>query len=203
MLAFVVDNSWSIHVDHTLELAKGVVLALLQDARTHRDRVALVAFRHGRRPDAAVCLPPTSSYRRAARRLASIPLSGSTPLPNAMHKAYRIQHQSRTQYQNAIPVLVVISDGLPNVAVRPGGDPYAEIRTVCRRLRREGIFTVVVDTEPGGRDARFSICREMARLSGGSRLKLSELSVETIEKAVASQLGVVASPGSGAARVKL
>lgn len=203
VLVFVVDNSWSIHVDRTLELTKGVVLALLQDARTHRDRVALIAFRHGRRPDAAVCLPPTSSYTRAARRLARIPLTGSTPLPDAMRKAYRVLIQARIQYHNAIPVLVVVSDGLPNVAIRPQGDPYEEIRSLCRHLRRERLFTIVVDTEPGGRDAQQSNCREMASLSGGSYLKLLELSVETIEEAVASQLGVVASPGAGTSPVKV
>lgn len=202
-LVFVVDNSWSIHVDRTLELTKGVVLALLRDARTHRDRVAMITFRHGRRPDATVCLPPTGSYSRAARRLVRIPLTGSTPLPDAMRKAYRVLHQTRTQYQNAIPVLVVISDGLPNVAIYPQGDPYEEIRTLCRQLRRAKIFTIVVDTESGGRDAVRSNCREMASVSDGSYLKLSELSLETIEEAVASQMGMAASPGSGAARVKL
>jgi magnesium chelatase subunit D len=202
-LAFVLDNSWSIHVDRTLELTKAVVLALLQDARTHRDRVALVTFRHSRRPDATVCLPPTGSYSRAVRRLARIPLTGSTPLPDGMRKAYRLLHQARIQYKNAIPVLVVVSDGLPNVPIHPQGDPYEEIRSLCRRLRREGIFTIVVDTEPGGRDASRSNCSEMASLSDGSYLKLSELSVMAIEEAVASRLGVVASPGARAKPVRI
>jgi len=202
-LVFIVDNSWSIHVERTLETAKGVVLALLQDARTHRDRVALITFRHSRRPDATLCLPPTRSYSSAARRLARIPLTGSTPLPDAMSKAYRVLHQTRIQYRNAIPVLAVISDGLPNVAIHPQNDPYEEIRSICKQLRREGIFTIVVDTEPGGRDGERSNCREMASLTDGSYLKLSELSLEAIEAAVASQLGVVSSPGPGAAAVRI
>ncbi|MBI4775739.1 MAG: VWA domain-containing protein [Deltaproteobacteria bacterium] len=202
-LVFIVDNSWSIHVERTLETAKGVVLALLQDARTHRDRVALIAFRHSRRPDATLCLAPTRSYSSAARRLARIPLTGSTPLPDGLRKAYRVLHQSRIQYRNAVPVLVVISDGLPNVSIRPQSDPYEEIRSICKQLRREGIFTIVVDTEAGGRDGDRSNCREMASLTDGSYLKLSELSLEAIEAAVASQLGVVSSPGSGAKMVSV
>jgi Mg-chelatase subunit ChlD len=62
--------------------------------------------------------------------------------------------------------------------------------------------TLVVDTEPGGRGAERSICRDMACLSDGSYLKLSELSVETIEEEVAFRLGVVASPGSRSTSVK-
>lgn len=196
-LVFVLDNSWSIHVDRTLEMTKGVVLALLKDAQTHRDRVALVAFRHNRRPDATVCLPPTGSFSKAKRRLAQIPLTGSTPLPDGIRKAYRVLHRTRNQHRNTIPVLVVISDGIPNVAIHPQGDPYAETRLICRRMRREGMLTVVVDTEPGGRDAERSNCREMATLSDGSYLKISELSVETIEKAVAAQLDRTDPPASG------
>ncbi len=187
-LVFVLDNSWSIHVDRTLEMTKGVVLALLKNAQTHRDRVALIAFRHNRRPDATVCLPPTGSFSKANRRLARIPLTGSTPLPDGIRKAYQVLHRTRNQHRNTIPVLVVISDGIPNVAIHPQGDPYAEIRLICRRMRREGMLTIVVDTEPGGRDSERSNCREMAALSNGSYLKISELSMETIEKAVAAQI---------------
>jgi Mg-chelatase subunit ChlD len=189
VIVFVVDNSWSIQVDRTLDATKGVVLALLKDARVHRDRIALVAFRHGRRPDGTVCLAPTSSFVRAAERLAGIPLTGSTPLPDALSKAYRLVRQTKAQYQNAIPVMVILSDGLPNVAVRPGADPYEEVRQICRCLGRDAIPTVVVDTEPGGRDAGLSACREMALLSGGSYLPLSMLSRESLEQAVAGQLG--------------
>jgi magnesium chelatase subunit D len=135
--------------------------------------------------------------------LSRIPLTGSTPLPDGMRKAYRLLHQTRIQYKNAVPVLVVVSDGLPNVAIHPRGDPYEEIRSLCRRLRREDIFTIVVDTEPGGRDANRSNCREMASLSDGSYLKLSELSVMAIEEAVASQLGVVASLGARSTPVRI
>jgi magnesium chelatase subunit D len=197
IIAFVLDNSWSIHVERTLETTKGVVLALLKDARTYRDKVALVAFRHSRRPDAAVCLPPTNSYRLAIERLAKIPLSGCTPLPDALSKAYRLLRQTRIKYQNAIPVMVVITDGLPNAPCLPKGDPYEEVRQISRRLRWEAIPTVVVDTEPQGSDSPRSICQEMAALSGGRYLTLSQLNLESIEAAVASILQTSSSPEAG------
>jgi magnesium chelatase subunit D len=188
IIAFVLDNSWSIHVERTLETTKGVVLALLKDARTFRDKVALVAFRHSRRPDATVCLPPTNSYARAVEGLKKIPLCGCTPLSDALSKAYRLLRQTRIKYQNAIPVMVIITDGLPNAPCLPNGDPYEEVRQVSRRLRWESIPTVVVDTEPQGSDTPRSVCQEMASLSGGRYLTLSQLNLESIEAAVASIL---------------
>ena len=188
MMVFVLDNSWSVHVDKTLEATKGVVLSFLKDAKIHKDKISLVAFRHSRKPDATVCLPPTSSYNRASSRLRKIPLTGSTPLPDALLKAYRLIYQARIQYQNAIPVMVIVTDGLPNASIQPKGDPYAELGLLCRRLRREGIPTLVVDTESEGIDSARSACREMAALSGGRYLSLSDLSTESIETAVASIL---------------
>jgi len=188
LIVFVVDNSWSIHVETSLERTKGVVLELLKDAHIHHDRVAMVAFRHSRPPDATVFLPPTTSYTKAAERLQKVPLSGSTPLPDAIRKAYHLLRQTRIKYQNAIPVVVVITDGIPNVPLQPGGDPYEEIRRLCRHLLWENIATMIVDTEPSGSDADRNYCRHMARLSGGTYLTLSELTRQSIEDAVASMV---------------
>jgi len=196
VIAFVMDNSWSIHVDRTLETTKGIVLTLLKDARAHKDKVALIAFRHNRRPDATVCLPPTSSYTRAVERLKKIPVSGTTPLPDALSKAYRLLRQMRIKYQNAIPVMVIITDGLPNVPSLPNGDPYEEVRQISRLLHREAYPTVVVDTESRGSDASGSVCPEIAALSGGRYLTLSQLNLESIEAAVISMLQTNSSRGS-------
>jgi Mg-chelatase subunit ChlD len=189
VIVFVLDNSWSIHVDATLERTKGVVLELLKDAATHHDRVGLVAFRHSRSPEATVCLQPTASYALAAKRLAKIRLSGSTPLPDAMRKAYHLLRQERSKYHNALPVLVLVTDGLPNIPIKPGGDPYAEVARLCQELRWEGIRVVVVDTEPGGRAAVSSNCRDMAALSNGAYLPLSRLTRRSLEEALAHRHG--------------
>ncbi|GEM_PF-1927263 len=183
-IAFIVDNSWSIHVEKTLERVKAVVLDLLRDAYHHHDRVALVAFRHSRKPDATVFLPPTSSLARAAARLRRIPVSGSTPLPDAIWKAHRLLSQERLKHRNAIPVLVVVTDGLPNVAIRQGDDPYDEVARLCRRLAWERIATLVVDTEPAGQEAGRSNCRQMAALSRGRYLPLSRLTRRALQQAL-------------------
>jgi magnesium chelatase subunit D len=186
VIVFVVDNSWSMHVETTLELTKGVVLELLKDAHVCHDKVAMVAFRHNRNPDATVCLPLTNSYALAAERLRKIPLSGTTPLPDGIRKAFRLLRQERGKYHNAVPVMVIITDGLPNIPIRRGEDPCDEIVLLCRNLRRDDVFTIVVDTEPSGSAAGPSNCRQMATVSGGKYLPLSKLTSRSIQEALSS-----------------
>ncbi len=184
IIAFVVDNSWSMHVERTLEKTKGVVLALLKDARVYHDKGAMVAFRHNRQPDATVCLPLTTSYTLAAERLRNLALSGTTPLPDAIRKAYGLLRREVGKYRNAIPVMVIITDGLPNIPLQRGGDPYKDISLLCRRLKREGISTIVVDTETKGTEAAGSNCREMAELAGGVYLPFSRFTPLGIQSAL-------------------
>ncbi|MGA2402543.1 MAG: VWA domain-containing protein [Syntrophobacteraceae bacterium] len=184
LITFVVDNSWSMHVEKNLAKTKGVVLALLKDARIYHDKVAMVAFRHNRMPDATVCLPLTTSYTLAAERLRKLALSGTTPLPDAIRKAYGLLRQEVSKYRNAIPVMVIITDGLPNIPLKPGGDPYEDISLLCRHLKREGISTIVVDTEPKGSEAAGSNCREMAELAGGVYLPFSRFTPLSIQSAL-------------------
>lgn len=188
-IVFVVDNSWSVQVEATLERTKGLVLELLRDARGHRDKVALVAFRHGRKPDATVVLRLTTSFALAAGRLRKLAVSGSTPLPDAIRRASHLLRQERVKYANAIPVIVIVTDGLPNVPIRPEGDPRAEVDLLCRQLPREGIASIVVDTEARGPGATGSACRQMAALSRGSYLPLSMLTRRAIEEALSSLSG--------------
>jgi magnesium chelatase subunit D len=184
LIAFVVDNSWSMHVERTIEKTKGVVFALLQDASVYHDKVAMVAFRHNRRPDATVWLPLTASYTLAAERLRKIALSGTTPLPDGILKAYRLLRQEVNKYRNAIPVMVIITDGLPNIPLKPGGDPYRDISLLCRHLKREQISTIVVDVEPKGIEAAGSNCRRMAEMAGGVYLPFSKFTSSSITAAV-------------------
>lgn len=181
VMVFVMDNSWSMYVEETIEKTKNIIMEMLKDARHHRDKVALVAFRHNRSPQAAVCLPLTRSYTSAAKALQRIPISGTTPLPDGLRQALHLVRQEKIKYQNAIPVVVIITDGLPNIPLHPGGDPYHDIDLLCSRLRREGNATIIVDVESTGRAAGHSYCRRMATISHGRYLTLSSLTRRGLE----------------------
>jgi len=179
-VCFVVDNSWSVHAERMVERVKGVVFELLDDATSRGDKVSLVAFKGGL-AEAAVALPPTSSRTRARRRLEEIPLSGQTPLADALRRARLLLRGELLRHPNAVPLVVVVSDGLPTVPIRRGADPVADVLAEGCALRRARVGCVVAEVEGPGEGC----AGDLARASGGTRIPLSELAagllVETVE----------------------
>lgn len=174
-ICFVVDNSYSLHADRLVEKVKGLVFALLEDAAARGDRVSLVAFRSGV-AEATVALRPTGSLRVASGALRGIPLSGRTPLPHALRLAGRLLRQELRKRRNARPLLVVVSDGLPNVPLRHGGDPFLDVLAEARALRRVGIGLVIVDATPPERSGAGGCAEALALAGEGTLVRLVDLS---------------------------
>jgi magnesium chelatase subunit D len=172
-VCFVVDNSYSVHAERMVETVKGLTARLLEDATHRGDKVALVAFKSGL-PEGTVALPLTKSAALARRRLEEIPLSGRTPLADALARARRLLRQELAKHPNAVPLVVCLPDGLPTAARRPGGDPLADALDEARALRRAKTGLVVADAAPGAARGRSS-SRALADAAGGLYLRLEEL----------------------------
>jgi magnesium chelatase subunit D len=151
LFCFLVDASGSMAL-HRMRQAKGAVNALLQQAYVHRDQVALLAFRG---EQAELLLPPSQSVELAKRALDVLPTGGGTPLAAALLAAYQVAEQARARGIHRT-TLVLITDGRPNVPLRP--DPAhdkqtrlevarGEVQTLSGRLRAAGIGAVVIDTQ--------------------------------------------------------
>ena len=127
--------------------------------------------------EATVALRPTASRARARPgALADVPVSGRTPLADALAVARRVLRQEQAKRPNARPVAVVVSDGLPNVPRRPRGDALGDALVEARALKRAHVGVVVIDAEPPGRTVRRSCARQLADAAGGVYLELAELS---------------------------
>jgi magnesium chelatase subunit D len=172
-VCFVVDNSYSLHADRLVEHVKGLVFRLLEDAAARGDRVSLVAFKSGV-PEAALALRPTRSLARAAECLRRIPLSGRTPLAAALELASRVVRQELHKRPNARPLVVCVTDGLPNVPLRRGNDPLADVLAQARLLRRARIGCVVVDAVPPDRESE-SCGPALAAAAGGVHLPIADV----------------------------
>ena len=175
-VCFVVDNSYSLQADATVEKVKGLAFGLLEDAAGRDDRVSLVAFRSGV-PLAVVALRPTASLRLAAERLRDIPISGRTPLAHAFQLARSLLRQEAFKRANARPIVVALTDGVPNVPLRPGGDALADALAEAAELRRAAIPLVVVDAASPGRPGG-GFGREIAAAARGVHLPASDVAAD-------------------------
>ncbi len=170
-IALLVDASGSMASLRRMELAKGVLLRLLQDAYIKRDRISMIVFRGN---DAEVVVPPTTSPQLAASRVSEIPTGGKTPLPAGMYKAYELlKAEKRKGYQ---PILVVISDGRGNVSMG-GGDVKEEVIRISKSISREGITTVMVDADD---HVSLGFAKEIVTLTNALHYRLKDLDQERL-----------------------
>ena len=175
---FLVDASGSMGAMKRMEAAKGAILSLLLDSYQHRDRIGMVAFRKDR---AEIVLPLSHSVDLAQKSLADLPTGGKTPLSAGLWKAIEVLEREKQKNGEAVPVLVLISDGRANVS--SGGDIRAEIRKAAQMLRERSIHTVVIDTEETRSSfvkMHLGYCREVAEVAGGRYYPVSDLSPATI-----------------------
>jgi len=178
-VCFVVDNSWSVHAERMVEKVKGIVFELLQDATRRGDKVSLVAFKGGI-PEGTVVLPPTPSCARAKRRLEEIPLSGQTPLADALRRARLLLRGELVKSPNAVPLVVAVTDGLPTVPLRFGGDAVRDVLAEARALRRARIGCVIAEVPSSAEGCAGAL----AEAAGGTRLPLAALAAGLVLDAV-------------------
>ena len=183
-VALVIDNSYSLAAESMLERVKGLALAILEEPGHRGDKVALVAFRGGL-PEATVALPLTRSRRLARSTLERMPLSGQTPLADALRRARRLLRQERLRHPDSVPLLVAITDGRPTVALGRGGEAVADMLAEARQLRRSRIACVVVDAAvPGSPEAAQRGAAALAGAAGGVEMPLAGLVPEAFTSAL-------------------
>jgi magnesium chelatase subunit D len=179
LILFVVDASRSMGARKRMAQTKGAVLSLLVDAYQKRDRVGLITF-GGR--SARLALPPTRSVRVAARHLTELLVGGLTPLAHGLALAGRIVANARRREPGVVPLVVLLTDGRGNVALRPGGHPEADALGLARRLAQGGVGGLVIDTETG--PVRLGLARTIANAWGVELKPLDHLGGRRLPEAV-------------------
>lgn len=142
LLLLVVDASGSMSAQRRMAAAKQLALSFLWQAYQRRDRVGMIVF-HGAR--ARVLLPPTNSVALARKKLRVLPTGGKTPLAHGLYLAYRLARRELLRQQSLIPIIVVISDGNPNVPCF-SQDPKADAFRVAKAIAKQGLPALFVDT---------------------------------------------------------
>jgi magnesium chelatase subunit D len=142
LLLLVVDASGSMSAQRRMAAAKQLALSFLVQAYQRRDRVAMIVF-HGAR--ARVLLPPTNSIALAQKKLRVLPTGGKTPLAHGLYLAYTLAKRELRKQKSLIPIIVVISDGNPNVPCF-SEDATADAFKAAAAIARRGLPALFVDT---------------------------------------------------------
>jgi magnesium chelatase subunit D len=202
LVLFVVDASGSMAAQRRMVAVKGAVRSLLIDAYQRRDKVGLISFRGA---GAEVLLPPTGSVELAETHLAQMPTGGRTPLSHGLYLALQVVERERHDNREALPFVVLLSDGRANVPLNgPVGRPHeagpaghdgtgeapgsaaAEVTQVASLFRDRHVPSLVVDTETGA--LRFGLARRVAEALGASYIKLEDLRADNLVHAVRLRL---------------
>jgi magnesium chelatase subunit D len=181
-ILFLVDASGSMGAQRRMVAVKGAVLSLLQDAYQKRDTVGMMAFRN---KDAALLLPPTRSIDLAHKSLRDLPVGGRTPLAAGIVRAVELVQALRVKDRDCLPVLVLLSDGRANVALR-GADPLEDARQAAQWAGQQDIPFLVIDTETGV--VRLGLAETLSRALGAPCLKLEDVGASSIASTIRSAL---------------
>ncbi|MCX7822981.1 MAG: magnesium chelatase subunit D family protein [Syntrophobacterales bacterium] len=139
----IVDSSASMRTNDRMTITKGIIQALLRDLYLKRDKIGIITFRH---INAEVILPITNNMHDACSRIEEIPVGGRTPLALGMDLALRLLTQEKYKNPEATPVIILFSDGRPNVSSF-GKDPIDEALEFAKEINRQNIQAIFVDTE--------------------------------------------------------
>ncbi len=159
-MMMVVDSSASMRTNDRMSVAKGVLEALVHDLYLRRDKLGIITFRH---TDAELVMPLSQNIRDAMEGLNTLPVGGRTPLAAGLHLGLRLLTQEKRKNPDSIPVMLIFSDGRPNVSCF-GGDPLDETLFMANEVRMRGIQAILVDTEfnPMATGYGFEIAQRMA-----------------------------------------
>jgi magnesium chelatase subunit D len=162
-IVFVLDLSESML--YSIDDVKEAMLRLHNDAYRYRDKVGIVAFKQ---MGAVVVQHPTANLKVVANKLLRLRMSGFTPLAAGMYKALDVLKETKRRDLSAIPVMAIITDGDANVPLKRDletgeirefdaldvalfkheDEAIKDVLSISELIRKEGIYTVVVNAIP-------------------------------------------------------
>lgn len=172
LVLFLVDGSGSIGSWYRMMEAKAAVLSLLAEAYQKRDKVGLIVF-YGHK--AELLLPPTQSPDLAARLLADLPCGGKTPLAAALVMAHKVIRQELTKDRALTPLMILMTDGRPNIPLEPAANPWKEALELAGRMAdNPALRCLLVDTDRGHYN-EYKLTHDLAASLRAPKLTLEDL----------------------------
>jgi len=181
-ILFVVDASSSMGANKRMRAVKGAILSLLNDAYQKRDKVGMIAFKND---SAEIILSITRSVELAKKKLTALPTSGRTPLAAGLNLAYEVIKAAKIKDKDTLPVIVLVSDGRATYS-SSGGNAFTEALASARRIAREGIKSIVIDTDRNF--VKLHLAEKIAEAMKADLFAIEDLQAQSIAVAVTMSL---------------
>ncbi len=167
-LALVVDISGSMYSERKAERVKNILINVIDDAGKQGDKISVVGFKG---KEAKVIIPTTKRATSFREEIGNITIGGTTPLASGMKRGFEILKKEKFK-QEYVPMMLILTDGMPNVAVDE--NPKKDALKIAGELKENEIHTIVVNFELAvkyGRDMNM----ELAIASGGRYYDLEDI----------------------------
>lgn len=130
LVALAIDTSGSLFASLGRAGLEAALSDLLGDARSARDRVALVTFGGSA---AQQLSPPTRNHALLANLLARVEAGGTTPLADGIAATAELVRRECSRHPGGSIVVMIVTDGRANVS-SSGGDPLTDAYRQAERL---------------------------------------------------------------------
>jgi len=167
-IALVVDISGSMFSERKAHRIKGILNQMIKDADRHKDKISVIGFKG---KEAEVIIPTTKRASSFQEKVDQIRVGGTTPMAAGLKKGLEILKREKKN-QEFIPIMVLLTDGMPNVGMQ--GNPGKEALAIAQELNDNEIHTIVVNFEKTVSFGR-NLNMELAMVSGGRYYDLEEL----------------------------
>ncbi len=156
-IILLVDMSFSM-INSISNLGRAIH-SLHRSVYRRRDRVGLIVFKG---TEAFTVQSPTTNLALVVRRLLKVKASDFTPLALGLLNAWKALKLEQQRNKDAIPMLIIVSDGIANIALKQPltkrqdlvfvPDAQSDAFDVAQRIRRDNIRTVVINTSHNSRE---------------------------------------------------
>jgi magnesium chelatase subunit D len=167
-IVMVVDISGSMFSDRKANRLKGILNSVIEDANRHQDRISVIGFKG---EEAEIIIPTTRRATSFREQVDNIRVGGTTPLAAGMKKGLEILKKEKLRAE-FVPLLLILSDGMPNVGLE--GGPMKDAIMMAEKIKEKEIHTVIINFEKSVRYGH-EVNMEIALASGGRYYDLEEL----------------------------
>jgi len=175
-IAIVIDMSGSMISERKVNKIRGILNRIILNINKNKDKLAVIGFKG---QGSEIIIPNTKRPSSFLDKLEKITVGGTTPMAAGLEKALKILKAEKKQGE-FIPMLILLSDGMPNVGLKnsyiknTSGNPVNDALAIGKELGENAIYTIIIDFDKKFKHGR-NINMEIAFLANGRYYDLEDV----------------------------